>query len=186
MCLLNTYHNYKLCPEEWGHATTEREAISFKKGCPMGTAQFACEANGMDAECKCSMAYCRLFGSIADDTLLGTTGAASRRLPAQTKHRVMIHSDQGPQFTSCEWQTFLRQHNLDASLSRRGNCHDNAVAEIFCHLLRRERIRRCTYRTRNVARRDVFECFECSTTRNANTRTMSCCRPLASRSNSRN
>jgi len=40
---------------------------------------------------------------------------------------VLIHSDQGSQFTSMEWVSFLKQHNL----SLRGNCHDNAVAESF-------------------------------------------------------
>lgn len=40
----------------------------------------------------------------------------------------MIHSDQGSQFTRREWQLFLSQHNLESSMSRRGNCHDNAVA----------------------------------------------------------
>jgi putative transposase len=74
--------------------------------------------------------------------------------------KVMVHSDQGSQFTSREWQTFLRQHNLEASMSRRGNCHDNAVAESFFQLLKRERIRRRTYPTRDDARRDVFEYIE--------------------------
>ncbi len=55
--------------------------------------------------------------------------------------KVMVHSDQGSQFTSREWQTFLRQHNLEPSMSRRGNCHDNAVAESFFQLLKRGRIR---------------------------------------------
>lgn len=72
----------------------------------------------------------------------------------------MIHSDQGSQFTSREWQVFLGQHNLDASMSRRGNCHDNAVAESFFQLLKRERIRRQTYQTRDAARQDVFEYIE--------------------------
>ncbi|WVX47004.1 IS3 family transposase ISSusp1 [Roseobacter fucihabitans] len=45
-------------------------------------------------------------------------------------------------------------------MSRRGNCHDNAVAENFLHLLKRERIRRRTYLTRDAARRDVFDCIE--------------------------
>lgn len=36
--------------------------------------------------------------------------------------RVTVHSDQGSQFTSREWQTFLSQHNLEPSMSRRGNC----------------------------------------------------------------
>jgi len=39
--------------------------------------------------------------------------------------RVTVHSDQGSQFTSREWQTFLRHHDLERSMSRRGNRNDN-------------------------------------------------------------
>lgn len=46
---------------------------------------------------------------------------------------LLIHSDQGAQFTSPEWAAFLREHNLEHSMSRRGNCHDNAVVESFLH-----------------------------------------------------
>ncbi len=52
--------------------------------------------------------------------------AVWRRRP---KQKVLIHSDQGVQYTSRDWRDFLREHNLEASMSRRGNCHDNAVAE---------------------------------------------------------
>lgn len=45
-------------------------------------------------------------------------------------------------------------------MSRRGNCHDNAVAESFFQLLKRERIRRRTYSTRDAARQDVFDYIE--------------------------
>jgi len=45
-------------------------------------------------------------------------------------------------------------------MSRRGNCYDNAVAESFFQLLKRERIRRKTYRDREAARRDVFDYIE--------------------------
>jgi putative transposase len=45
-------------------------------------------------------------------------------------------------------------------MSRRGNCHDNAVAESFFQLLKRERIRRKTYATRQAARSDVFNYIE--------------------------
>lgn len=72
----------------------------------------------------------------------------------------MVHSDQGSQFTSREWQTFLRQCDLEPRMSRRGNCHDNAVAESFFQLLERERIGRRTYPKRDDARRDVFEYIE--------------------------
>lgn len=80
-----------------------------------------------------------------------------RRKP---KAKVLIHSDQGSQFTSMDWAAFLEAHNLEHSMSRRGNCHDNAVAESFFNLLKRERIRRRTYRTREEARRDVFDYIE--------------------------
>ena len=92
-----------------------------------------------------------------DLALQALLAAVWRRKP---KAKVMIHSDQGSQFTSREWQLFLSQHNLDASMSRRGNCHDNAVAESFFQLLKRERIRRRTYLTREAARQDVFEYIE--------------------------
>ena len=92
-----------------------------------------------------------------DLALQALLAAVWRRKP---KTRVMIHSDQGSQFTSREWQVFLSQHNLEASMSRRGNCHDNAVAESFFQLLKRERIRRRTYLTREAARQDVFDYIE--------------------------
>ncbi len=80
-----------------------------------------------------------------------------RRKPKST---VLIHSDQGAQFTSREWASFLKAHNLKHSMSRRANCHDNAVAESFFNLLKRERIRRRTYKTRAEARQDVFDYIE--------------------------
>ena len=58
------------------------------------------------------------------------------------KGKMLIHSDQGSQFSSIDWASFLKQHNLEHSMSRRENCHDNAVAERFFSLLKRERIRR--------------------------------------------
>ncbi|WOE30747.1 MULTISPECIES: IS3 family transposase [unclassified Acinetobacter] len=76
------------------------------------------------------------------------------------KNKVLIHSDQGSQYTSHEWQTFLKHHNLESSMSRRGNCHDNAVAESFFQLLKRERIKKKIYVTRTEARSDIFEYIE--------------------------
>jgi len=83
--------------------------------------------------------------------------AVWRRKP---KNKVLIHSDQGSQFTSMDWASFLKAHNLKHSMSRRGNCHDNAVVESFFNLLKRERIRRRTYKTRGEARQDVFNYIE--------------------------
>jgi putative transposase len=78
----------------------------------------------------------------------------------QPKNTVMVHSDQGSQFSSYDWRDFLDAHNLQQSMSRRGNCHDNAVAESFFQLIKRERIRRKTYTTRAEAREDVFDYIE--------------------------
>jgi putative transposase len=75
----------------------------------------------------------------------------------QPKTEVIVHSDQ---FSSYDWQDFLKAHNLVGSMSRRGNCHDNAVAESFFQLLKRERIKRRTYTDREEARRDVFDYIE--------------------------
>jgi len=52
-------------------------------------------------------------------------------------NEVVVHSDQGSQYTSSEWQDSLEENNLKSSMSRRGNCHDNAVAESFFQLLKR-------------------------------------------------
>ena len=69
---------------------------------------------------------------------------------------LLVHSDQGTQFTGHDWQDFLKAHGLVSSMSRRGNCHDNAVAESFFQLLKRERIKRRIYVTREGAKSDVF------------------------------
>jgi putative transposase len=83
--------------------------------------------------------------------------AVWHRKPAQP---VVVHSDQGSQFTSHDWQACLQHHNLLASMSRRGNCHDNAVAESLFQLLKRERIKRKISNTRQHARADIFDDIE--------------------------
>lgn len=67
---------------------------------------------------------------------------------------VIVHSDQGSQYSSHDWQAFLKTNKLETSMSRRGNRYDNAVAESFFQLLKRERIRRKTYIDRDEARRE--------------------------------
>ncbi|WP_105608967.1 IS3 family transposase [Cronobacter sakazakii] len=83
--------------------------------------------------------------------------AVWRRNPQK---QVLVHSDQGSQYTSHEWQSFLKSHGLESSMSCRGNCHDNAVAESFFQLLKRERIKKKIYGTREEARSDIFDYIE--------------------------
>jgi putative transposase len=96
----------------------------------------------------------QMTSDLAIDALLM---AVWRRKPRQ---EVIIHSDQGSQFSSSDWQSFLKANNLIGSMSRRGNCYDNAVAESFFQLLKRERIKRKIYSTRQDARGDVFDYIE--------------------------
>jgi putative transposase len=78
----------------------------------------------------------------------------------QPKNTVLIHSDQGAQYGSDDWRRFCRDHHLDPSMSRRGNCWDNAVAESFFSSLKKERIKKRVYKTRDLARADIFDYIE--------------------------
>ncbi len=83
--------------------------------------------------------------------------AVWHRKPA---NRVLVHSDQGSQYNSDDWLRFCKANNLDPSMSRRGNCWDNAVAESFFSSLKKERIKKRIYKTRDLARADIFDYIE--------------------------
>lgn len=83
--------------------------------------------------------------------------AVWRRKPAD---KVIVHSDQGSQYGSDDWLRFCREHNLKPSMSRRGNCWDNAVVESFFSSLKKERVKKRIYKTRDLARADVFDYIE--------------------------
>ena len=76
------------------------------------------------------------------------------------KEPVVLHSDRGSQFTSYEYQRFLKGHNLVCSMSAVGSCADNAAAEGFFGMLKRERVNRRCYLTRAEARSDIFDYIE--------------------------
>ncbi len=77
-----------------------------------------------------------------------------------TPDAVILHSDRGTQYTADEFQEFLSKHRIVSSMSGVGNCYDNAVAESFFGLLKRERVNRRRYDTRAEARADVFDYIE--------------------------
>jgi putative transposase len=83
--------------------------------------------------------------------------AVWRRRP---KTPVMIHSDQGSQFGSDDFSRWCKDNQLVPSMSRRGNCWDNAVAESFFSNLKKERIKRRIYASRQEAKSDVFDYIE--------------------------
>jgi putative transposase len=85
------------------------------------------------------------------------TMAVWRRKP---KDSVIIHSDQGSQFGSDEFNRWCKDNRLSPSMSRRGNCWDNAVAESFFSSLKSEQIKKRIYQTRAEAKSEIFDYIE--------------------------
>lgn len=73
---------------------------------------------------------------------------------------LLHHSDRGSQYTSEQFQKLLADHGITCSMSRSGNCWDNAAMESFFSSLKTERTAQKTYRTRDEARADVFDYIE--------------------------
>ena len=82
--------------------------------------------------------------------------AVRRRRP----RNALIHSDQGTQYGSDAWRRFCKTNHLEPSMSRRGNCWDNAVAESFFSSLKKERIKKRVYKDRDTATRDIADYIE--------------------------
>jgi len=78
----------------------------------------------------------------------------------QPPQGLLHHSDRGSQYASYEYQQLLAAHGVLSSMSRKGNCWDNAVAESFFATLKLELVYRSHWRTRTQARSEVFEYIE--------------------------
>ena len=85
------------------------------------------------------------------------TMAIEHRRPARG---VVHHTDRGSQYAATRYRAVLAEHGLTASMSRRGNCWDNAVVESFFHTLKTELVFHRRYLTRDAARQDIFEWIE--------------------------
>ncbi len=88
---------------------------------------------------------------------------AALRMAIEARHpdgELIHHSDRGGQYTSDDFRDELASHGIDCSMSSTGNCYDNAAVESFFGLLKRERVNRVRYRTRDQARADVFDYIE--------------------------
>jgi putative transposase len=84
----------------------------------------------------------------------------ARDFAASEPHPVILHSNRGTQFTSAEYQPFLKDHHIVSSMSGVGHCGDNAAAEGFFGKLKRERIHRRRHLMLAEARADVFDYIE--------------------------
>ena len=70
---------------------------------------------------------------------------------------LLHHSDRGSQYASCEYQKQLNHFGMTASMSRKGNCWDNAPTERFFRSLKSERLTACRFDTRKQAKNEILD-----------------------------
>ena len=73
---------------------------------------------------------------------------------------LIVHTDQGSQYTSSRYQSTLRQVGAQSSMSRKGNPYDNAMMESFYKTLKRELINDAHFETRAEATQEIFKYIE--------------------------
>jgi putative transposase len=74
---------------------------------------------------------------------------------------LMHHSDRGVQYASIDYQRLLQSHDITVSMSRLGDCYDNAAMESFWATLKKELVHHQKYATRQEARQSIFKYIEC-------------------------
>ena len=78
----------------------------------------------------------------------------------QPGHGLLHHSDRGSQYASHDYQVLLAEYGVEPSMSRRGNCYDNAVVESFFATLKKEGVRGRVYQSRYQAKSALFDYIE--------------------------
>lgn len=96
----------------------------------------------------------RLTSELAQRALLQ---AIEQRMPGKG---LLVHSDRGKEYYANEYQALLKEHGMVCSMSRLGDCYDNAAMESFFHSLKVEQVHHDDYRTRDEARSTLFEYIE--------------------------
>lgn len=96
----------------------------------------------------------RMPTSLVNDAL---TMAIWKRRP---NAGLLVHSDRGSQYASDTFQQLLTQHGYRCSMSRKGNCWDNAPSESFFHTLKTELVHQEDFKTRSEAKHVIFEYIE--------------------------
>ena len=95
------------------------------------------------------------------DTTLVLGALSMALLHRNPPPNLLFHSDRGVQYASGDFRTALAQANLIPSMSRKGNCYDNATMESFWSSLKLELIYRRNFTTHNQARSEIFDYIEC-------------------------
>ena len=76
-----------------------------------------------------------------------------RKFPA----KVLMHTDRGSQYCSNRYRNIIGKYGLIGSMSRKGNCWDNAISESFFHTLKVELVHQYKYKTREIAKQSIFQ-----------------------------
>ncbi len=105
----------------------------------------------------------KIVGWSIDSSL--STELVIRALVMAIVHRnpqrgIIFHSDRGSQYTSSSFRQILKNYGMLQSMSSKGNCYDNAITESFFHTLKTELVYWERYRTREEAKRSIFEYIE--------------------------
>ncbi len=95
------------------------------------------------------------------DEALIETALRMALLARRPTTELLFHSDRGSQYTSDAYRAVLAQASITVSMSRTGNCYDNAVTESFFGTLKGECVERSCFQTRREARQTIFEYVEC-------------------------
>jgi transposase InsO family protein len=96
----------------------------------------------------------RMKASLVCDAL--TMALRRRNYPCN----VLVHSDRGSQYCSKRYRKLIENHQLIGSMSRKGNCWDNSIAESFFHTLKVELVQQQIYLTRLMAKQSLFQYIE--------------------------
>ena len=78
----------------------------------------------------------------------------------KVRRSLLLHSDQDSQYAAANYRAIVAKNAIECSMSRKGNCWDNAVAESFFHTLKAELVHHEDYRSRTEAKASIFEYIE--------------------------
>jgi transposase InsO family protein len=107
--------------------------------------------------------YSRAVVGWAMSRTLGTQlviDALDMALRQRGRGPAILHSDQGCTYSAASYRQLLAKHGIRQSMSKKGDCWDNAPMESFFHTLKAELVMHCDYRTRDQARASVFDYME--------------------------
>ena len=99
-------------------------------------------------------------GHMRTDMVVRALGKAVKKRGTENLKNLIFHSDRGSQYASNQFREYLQDLSIRSSMSAKGNCYDNAVAESFFATLKREEVRRKNYNNIQQAKIELFKYIE--------------------------